>query len=138
MASINRLKAVAYIRTSLSVRQETAREEAAASAELQARACSEFAATNDLQIVRNFVDDHPGSRQKDRPQLQALLDYCKQHKGHIDTVIVWRIDRFPRLLKEFVKVSEALKELGVRVSSVEHWGPSFEDSAALFRAVFGQ
>ena len=50
--------------------------------------------------------------QRDRPQLQAALEYMRGQ----DTLVVWKLDRLARSLKQLIETVEALgaREIGLR------------------------
>ncbi|MFN3146958.1 MAG: recombinase family protein [Paracoccaceae bacterium] len=55
-----------------------------------------------------FTEKASGAR-TDRPELQAALDYMRDG----DTLIVWKLDRLARSLKQLVASVEALEERGI-------------------------
>ncbi|MFP1631956.1 recombinase family protein [Zhengella sp. ZM62] len=52
--------------------------------------------------------------QRDRPQLVAAIDYMR--KG--DTLVVWKLDRLARSLKQLIETVELLEDRGVGFRSV--------------------
>jgi DNA invertase Pin-like site-specific DNA recombinase len=58
-----------------------------------------------------FVEQASGA-QRDRPQLQAALDYARSG----DTLVVWKLDRLARSLKQLIETIELLaaREIGFR------------------------
>jgi DNA invertase Pin-like site-specific DNA recombinase len=52
--------------------------------------------------------------QRDRPQLQAALDYMRDQ----DTLVVWKLDRLARSLKQLIDTVEALGERGIGLRSL--------------------
>ena len=58
-----------------------------------------------------FVEQASGA-QRDRPQLQAALDYARPG----DTLVVWKLDRLARSLKQLIETIELLaaREIGFR------------------------
>ena len=61
--------------------------------------------------TRVFVEQASGA-QRDRPQLQAALDYARPG----DTLVVWKLDRLARSLKQLIETIELLasREIGFR------------------------
>jgi DNA invertase Pin-like site-specific DNA recombinase len=55
-----------------------------------------------------FSETASGVRQ-DRPQLAAALDYMRQG----DTLVVWKLSRLARSLKQVIETTQQLKERGV-------------------------
>jgi DNA invertase Pin-like site-specific DNA recombinase len=55
-----------------------------------------------------FTEKASGA-QRERPQLQAALDYLRQG----DTLVVWKLDRLARSLKQLIETVEALEQRGI-------------------------
>jgi site-specific DNA recombinase len=55
-----------------------------------------------------YVDEGVSGKDTNRPQLQMLLDYIKA--GSISTILVYRLDRFTRRVKDLHKMLEFLEE----------------------------
>lgn len=62
------------------------------------------------KIAGEYVDHMTGARDR-RPELDRLMDAAR--KRQIDTVIVWKLDRFGRSLKHLVTALDELGDLGV-------------------------
>ena len=60
-------------------------------------------------------EEQVSSRKADRPELHAALDYCWEG----DELVVWKLDRFGRSLKELIGEHENLGGTE-RVKSAEH------------------
>ncbi|HQT76441.1 MAG TPA: recombinase family protein [Rhodopila sp.] len=60
---------------------------------------------------RSFVEKASGA-QRDRPELQAALEYMRSG----DTLIVWKLDRLARSLKQLIETVESLenRKMGFR------------------------
>ena len=54
------------------------------------------------------------SGRKDRPQLAAALDYVRPG----DTLVVWRLDRLARSLKQLIQTVEDLEHRGIALKSI--------------------
>jgi DNA invertase Pin-like site-specific DNA recombinase len=52
--------------------------------------------------------------QRDRPQLQAALEYMRGQ----DTLVVWKLDRLARSLKQLIKTVEELGARGIGLRSL--------------------
>src|SRR6187551_1463161 len=53
--------------------------------------------------------------QRDRPELKAALGYTR--KG--DTLVVWKIDRLARSMKQLIETIESFQERGIGLKSVQ-------------------
>jgi DNA invertase Pin-like site-specific DNA recombinase len=60
-----------------------------------------------------FVEKASGAT-RDRPELMAALDYVR--KG--DTLVVWKLDRLARSLKQLIETVELLEERGIGFKSL--------------------
>lgn len=71
----------------------------------------EYCKNANYQIVDEYIDDGESAMKQSRPQYQRLLEDARRRK--IDTVLVYKLDRFSRSLKELVNTMAVLKEYGV-------------------------
>lgn len=55
------------------------------------------------------------SRNEDRPELALALDYCREG----DVLVVWKLDRLGRSLKELIEIVNRLSERGVGFRSLQ-------------------
>ena len=58
-----------------------------------------------VECARVFQETASGAN-RDRPQLAAALDYMREG----DTLVVWKLDRLARSLKQLIETVEALEE----------------------------
>ena len=61
-----------------------------------------------------MFEEWASGAQRERPQLAAALDYMR--KG--DTLVVWKLDRLARSLKQLLETVEHLEEAGVGLRSL--------------------
>ena len=64
---------------------------------------------------RIFTEKAPGA-QRDRPELKAALDYMRQNAG--DVLVVWKLDRLARSLKQLIETVEDLERRGIGFRSL--------------------
>ena len=62
---------------------------------------------------RIFEETAPGAR-RDRPQLAAALEYMREG----DTLVVWKLDRLARSIRQLIETVDDLEERGVGVRSL--------------------
>lgn len=62
----------------------------------------------------NIYEDRASGKTKDRPSLNELLSIVQ--KG--DVVLVWKLDRLGRSVRNLLEVAENLKEKGVTIRSI--------------------
>lgn len=60
---------------------------------------------DDFQV---YIDDGYSGKDLDRPQMQKLLEECRQ--GHVDAVLVWKLDRLSRSLRDTLTIIEEIFE----------------------------
>ncbi len=61
-----------------------------------------------------IFEERISSRVESRPQLEAALDYCREG----DTLVVWRLDRLGRSIKELLALVESLQGRGIGFRSL--------------------
>jgi DNA invertase Pin-like site-specific DNA recombinase len=83
--------------------------------EMQLRELREFADRRGWQIVEVYVDHVTGSKDS-RPALNRLMSDAKQRR--IDSVLVWKLDRFGRSLRHLVNALAELEAVGVAFVSL--------------------
>jgi len=116
------VRAIAYIRVSTD-RQATD----GTSLITQRRRVVEFVTAKGYQLVRQFVEEGESAKSDNRPVLQEMLRYCKQSKGKIDLLVFPKIDRFARYSEDYHHLKRTLRELGIRVESIDE---RFDDTPA--------
>ncbi|MFA4919681.1 MAG: recombinase family protein [Thermodesulfovibrionales bacterium] len=79
--------------------------------ELQLVPLRDYCQRRDFIITGEYVDNGISGTKERRPQLDRLLDAAR--KRQVDMVIVWKLDRFGRSLKQLVMALEELSSLGV-------------------------
>ena len=88
------------------------------SLETQELACREFAKSQDIRIVRVFVEEGESAKVADRTQLLDLLEFARTAKGQVQVLLVWKVDRFARNVADHFAIKATLTKYGVRVMSV--------------------
>lgn len=120
------MRAAIYTRISVDREEET-------STTTQLERCQEYAQRHGWEVVGHYEDRgksaYSGSR---RPNLQRLLDDVDA--GMIDAVVVWKLDRWCRSLREFVTLRDRLGAADCQWASVTD---SFDTSTPMGRAMLG-
>src|SRR3984885_14805010 len=88
------------------------------SLESQQAACREYARSKDIRVLKVFVEQGESAKFADRSQLVDLIDYCRENKGQVQVLLVWKIDRFARNVADHFSVKATLGKYGVRIESV--------------------
>jgi len=79
--------------------------------ELQLVPLREYCQRRGFIITGEYVDNGISGTTERRPQLDRLLDAAR--KRQVDMIIVWKLDRFGRSLKQLVNTLEELSSLGI-------------------------
>ena len=61
-----------------------------------------------------IFEERISSRKESRPQLEAALDYCREG----DALVVWKLDRLGRSIKELIEIVNGLQARGVGFRSL--------------------
>lgn len=77
-----------------------------------------YATSMGFNNVEVFSDEEASAKTADRKELLRMLAYCQAHKGDIDALIVWKIDRFARRTEDHLALRTLLAKQGVRLHSV--------------------
>lgn len=88
------------------------------SLESQELACKEYARTKTIKILKVFVEQGESAKFADRTQLLELIEFCRQNKGKVQDLLVWKIDRFARNVGDHFNIKATLLKYGVRIVSV--------------------
>ncbi len=56
-----------------------------------------------------IFEEQVSSRKEDRPELKAAMDFCREG----DELVVWKLDRFGRSLRELIDLVNGVRERGV-------------------------
>jgi DNA invertase Pin-like site-specific DNA recombinase len=79
--------------------------------ELQLVPLREYCQRRGFTVTGEYVDNGISGSKDHRPQLDRLHDAAR--KRQIDLIVVWKLDRFGRSLKQLVNALEELSSLGV-------------------------
>jgi DNA invertase Pin-like site-specific DNA recombinase len=97
---------------------------------MQVRELREYAENRRMEVIEEFIDKESGSKDR-RPQLDRLWTLVRGRK--IDTVLVYRFDRFARSTKQLVDALEEFNHLGVDFISLHE---QIDTSSPMGRAMF--
>lgn len=79
--------------------------------ELQLVPLREYCQRRGFAIAGEYVDNGVSGIKDHRPQLDRLLEAAR--KRQVDLIVVWKLDRFGRSLKQLVTALDELSSLGV-------------------------
>lgn len=84
----------------------------------QERKCVEYCSRNNLEPLKVFTDAESG-RTDDRPQFQAMIRFCQQHRARVTHVVVADLSRFARSVLDQAKALETFANLNIKLCSVD-------------------
>ena len=86
----------------------------------QQKTCEGYCAQHGIEVARVFVEEGESAKTLNRPQLSALLDYCRE-AGRVQHVVVYKLDRLSRRQFDYLTLGALLNRFGVTVrSATEH------------------
>jgi len=80
-----------------------------------------------------IFEEKASGAQRDRPELKAALDYMRGG----DTLVVWKLDRLARSMKQFVDTVEGLDKRGIGFRSITESIDTVTPGGKLVFHVFG-
>lgn len=101
------IKAVAYVRVS-----SAAQVKKGQGAESQAARCAEYARMKNYQVVRVFDDKGISGSLVERPGMQQMLSFLRQHPGQNIRVLIDDISRLARSLEAHLTLRAAIGSAG--------------------------
>ncbi len=90
-------------------------------------------ALNAAGVERTFTDQGVSGSRASRPELDKCLDQLRSG----DTLVVWRLDRLARSLRNLLDLVESLSERGVHLRSLTESIDTSSASGRLVLSVFG-
>src|ERR1035437_10672144 len=85
---------------------------------VQEKKSKDFAKAQNLNVTHVFTDAE-SARTAGRPQLQAMLAFCRNHKKKIGNVIVADLSRLARNVVDQCSIIATLAEQGIRLHAVD-------------------
>jgi DNA invertase Pin-like site-specific DNA recombinase len=114
------------LRTAIYARVSTLDQDPA----MQLRELRAYAAHRRLPITAEFIDQVSGTT-ADRPALERFWQAVRSRK--VDTILVWKFDRFARSTKQLIDALEEFRHLGVDFISITE---QIDTSSPMGKAMF--
>jgi site-specific DNA recombinase len=114
--------AVLYIRVSTAEQADQANN-----LPTQTRKVEERCKRDGLPILKTFVDAGESARTTERPEFQAMMEYCEKHKGKVTHVVFADLSRLARNVADQGTTLTKLQQLGITPVSCDE---RIEDTAA--------
>ena len=107
-------QAVIYLRVS------TEEQVKGMSLDNQLLACQQWAASNGLVVLKIFTDEGVSAKSLNRPQMNQLLEYLEENKGHIGYVVTYQTDRLTRSAADYYVLQSRLQRLGIEYKNTNN------------------
>jgi DNA invertase Pin-like site-specific DNA recombinase len=79
------------------------------------------------------LEDHQSGAKAERPGLKSVLQYAREG----DTLVVWRLDRLSRSLKDLIEMVSQLESRGIGLKSLHESLDTSSSSGKLIFHIFG-
>jgi site-specific DNA recombinase len=106
-------KAYAYARVS-----SESQADRGTSIQSQLELVRSYAKKNNIQIIKEFVDEAETATTDNRPQFQEMISLSRTNPQGIDAILVWKLSRFARNRTDSVVYKKLLSKQGIRVISI--------------------
>lgn len=113
------MKAALYARVSCE------KQDVDLSVSAQLKALREYAARNQYEIVREFVDEAESGKTTARPAFREMISRARRSPKPFDLILVWKYSRFARSRQDSIVFKTMLRKNGVQVISISE---PFEDT----------
>ena len=113
------MKAALYARVSCE------KQDVDLSVSAQLKALREYAARNQCEIVREFVDEAESGKTAARPAFREMISRARRSPKPFDLILVWKYSRFARSRQDSIVFKTVLRKNGVQVISISE---PFEDT----------
>lgn len=82
---------------------------------------------------KKFFDDQMSGSKIERPGLEAAIEFAREG----DTIVVWRLDRLSRSLKDLIEVVSKLEKKNIGIKSLHESVDTSSSSGKLIFHIFG-
>lgn len=83
--------------------------------EQQLQKLREFCSNAEYPVINEYIDEGISAVKTNRPAFKRLLEDVRRRK--VNTILVWKLDRFSRSLKELINTIDELNEYGANFIS---------------------
>src|SRR3990172_10182806 len=105
-------RAVIYIRVSTDKQAEQG-----VSLDVQEQRCRQYAKEKGWTVERVFPDEGESAKAANRPRLMEMLNHIAKHKGKINNLIVYKVDRLSRNSDDQYAIMYKLSQAKVTLTS---------------------
>lgn len=86
------------------------------SLDAQVEKLEQYCKLNSWDVIRKYVDAGLSGSTIERPELQKMIDDCRN--GHINVILVYKLDRLSRSLRDIILTIDELREYDVDFVSI--------------------
>jgi site-specific DNA recombinase len=105
-------------RAAIYARVSSDRQDVDLSISAQLRSLREYAAKNNLVVVREFVDEAESGRTSARPAFRGMISLAKLKQKPFEVILVWKLNRFARNREDSIIYKSLLRRQGIQVISI--------------------
>ncbi len=87
------------------------------SLESQEKICREYAAKNNLTVLKLFREEGQSAKNTDRTELQEMMKFIATNKNKIQSLIIYKVDRLARNNTDYYQIKLFLKAYGLELRS---------------------
>lgn len=103
--------------------------------EQQLQELRDYCARSGIEIAKEYIDEGISAFKKNRPAFSELISDVRKRK--VNVVVVWKLDRMSRSLKELVSTMELFREYDVKFISYSQPVDTSTSSGKLLFNLFG-
>lgn len=85
----------------------------------------EFAEHGDYKIAEHFEEEGESAKTTNRPALKRMLEYVAQHRGEVDTLLIYKVDRLSRDVHDYLALKQLFEKNGITIVSMSE---NFDDT----------
>ena len=106
------MKAAIYARVS------SEKQDVDLSISAQLKALREYAANNDYEVFREFVDEAESGKTTARPEFRKMITLARRTSKPFEAILVWKYSRFARNREDSIVFKTMLRKIGIQVISI--------------------
>ncbi|MBM3301530.1 MAG: recombinase family protein, partial [Deltaproteobacteria bacterium] len=84
----------------------------------QVKALRDYAARNEMTVVKEYIDEAESGRSIDRPGFKQMIATARQKPPSFTAILVWKLSRFARNREDSIIYKSLLRKQGVQVLSI--------------------
>jgi site-specific DNA recombinase len=106
------------MRVVLYARVSSEKQDVDLSLSAQLKALRDYAARNNYEVVKEFVDEAESGKTAARPAFREMISAARRPQKPFDVILVWKFSRFARSRQDSILFKAMLKKNGIRVVSI--------------------